>query len=390
MDRLLKRFDAVQDADLMLCEKRGFAYQRNMAAGRVEYDADYFKKVEAYDGTPIAKAVNAGRCELVARHLEAPAAVLDWGAGSGAFLRDAAAAGYSVKGYDLNLQALQRLTDRGLLSKDPYLFDAVTLWDTIEHMEQPEAVLKSIRKGAHLFASVPVFEDLRKIRESKHYRPGEHLYYWTAKGFADWLGLYGFRLLEQSDHETIAGRDSIGAFAFRRDLPDYFDHISAYKEIHSTRHYGNSAAEEYLDVVAQVVKERKPHSILDYGCGRSDLAAHFWRDGERTIARYDPAIGKYKLIPEGKFDIVFCCDVMEHIPMSAVDRVLAEVHDKSATALFAISTLLARAKLPDGRNAHVTILTKSEWTRWVASVFGAVKTLPAKHDHELILLAGAA
>jgi SAM-dependent methyltransferase len=188
MDRLIKRFDAVADNDLMLCEARGIAYQKYMNQGRVEYDAEYFKKVEAYDGSPIARAVNAGRCELLLRHLAAGASVLDWGAGSGAFIRDAAAAGFAVKGYDVNPQALHRLTTGGLVAKDPYEFDAVTLWDTIEHMEQAESVLRAVRKGAHLFVSVPVFEDLRRIRESKHYRPGEHLYYWTPGGFVQWMG----------------------------------------------------------------------------------------------------------------------------------------------------------------------------------------------------------
>jgi len=389
MDKLVKRWDAEQDGDLKVCEKRGVAYQASMTAGRVEYEAEYLAKVDAYDGSAIAKAVNAGRCELLRRHLGAGASVLDWGAGSGAFIRDASAAGFKAMGYDVNVHSQLRLERQGTLSRDPYIVDAVTLWDTIEHMEQPEAVLKSIKKGAYLFASAPVFDDLRKIRESKHYRPGEHLYYWTPKGFIDWLGLYGFRLLEQSSHETDAGRESIGAFAFKRDLPDYHDHIAAYKEMHSSRHYGDSSTEEYLGIVAEVVKERKPKSILDYGCGRSDLAAHFWRDGERRIARYDPAIGKYKVLPEGQFDLVFACDLMEHVPMAFVDQILAEIRSKGPTALFAISTILARAKLPDGRNAHVTILSKGEWTRWVASVFGPVKALPAKHDHELVLLAGA-
>lgn len=390
MDRIIKRFDAVADGDLKLCEKRGVAYQANINAGRVEYEAEYLAKVDAYDGSEISKAVNAGRCAMLARHLGTTASVLDWGAGSGAFIRVAAAAGFNAKGYDVNVHSQLRLEAQGTLSKDPYLFDAVTLWDTIEHMDQPEVMLRSIRKGALLFASLPIFEDLRKIRESKHYRPGEHLYYWTAQGFIDWLALYGFRMIEMSRHEIDAGRESIGAFAFKRDLPDYHDHIAAYKEIHSSKHYGDSSTEEYLGLVAQVVKERKPKSILDYGCGRSDLAAHFWRDGERRIARYDPAIGKYKVLPEGTFDIVFACDLMEHVPMAFVDQVLSEIRTKSPAALFAISTILARAKLPDGRNAHVTILSKSEWTNWVASVFGPVKVLQAKHDHELVLLTGAA
>ena len=140
----------------------------------------------------------------------------------------------------------------------------------------------------------------------------------------------------------------------------------------------------------KVVQAQKPKSILDYGCGRSDLAAFFWRDGERRIARYDPAISAYKTMPEGKFDLVFCCDVMEHIPMRGVDRVLAEVKDKGAVVLFTISTILARAKLPDGRNAHVTLLTKSEWRRWIGEAFGgALQEFPGKWDHELVLLAGA-
>jgi len=385
---MAKRFDAVQDADLMLCESRGIAYQRDMAAGRQPYGDGYLAKVDAYDGTEIAKAVNLGRCSLLVRHLPAGATVLDVGAGSGAFVRDATAAGFSVKGFEVINQAADRLRKAGAWAEDPHEFDCVTLWDTIEHLEDPHTRLQQVRKGAYLFASVPVFEDLRKIRESRHYRPGEHLYYWTSQGFIGWMALYGFRLLEQSSHETAAGRESIGAFAFRRDLPDYHDHLAAYQEMHSTRHYGSSSAELHLDAVADVVRSLKPKSILDYGCGRSDLAAHFWRDGERRIERYDPAIPRWKDMPKGMFDLVFCCDVLEHIPMSDVDRVLAEVRDRGVTALFTISTKPARAKLPDGRNAHVTLLTRSEWVRWVSEVFGKIEMLPSEWEHELVLLAG--
>lgn len=388
MDRLIKRWDAVQDADLMICARHGVAYQANMAAGRQPYGDDYLAKVDAYDGSAIGKAVNAGRCALLVRHLIAGASVIDIGAGSGAFIRDAAAAGFAVKGYEVINQAVDRLKNVNLYAEDPYEFDAITLWDTIEHLEDPHLRLQQVRKGAFVFVSIPVFVDLNRIRESKHYRPGEHLYYWTSEGFTDWMALYGFRLLEQSAHETAAGRDSIGAYAFKRDLPDYHDHLAAYQVMHSTSHYGSSAAELHLEAVADVVRTLKPKSILDYGCGRSDLAAHFWLDGERRIERYDPAIPTWKSMPAGMFDLILCCDVMEHVPMCGVERVLAEVRDKGTTALFTISTKLARAKLPDGRNAHVTLLTQSEWVRWVSSVFGKIEILPSKWEHELVMLAG--
>lgn len=217
MDSEIARLPATADGDLMLCLGAGVAYQRDMAARRVHYDAGYLAKVDAYEGSAIALAVNAGRCALLRRHLPAGASMLDIGAGSGAFVRAAVAAGFVAKGYDVIAAAAVRLRVAGLYAdRKPSGFDAVTLWDTLEHMEYPGAVLATI--PGFLFVSLPVFSDLRAIRESRHYRPGEHLYYWTAAGLIAWAARYGFQLLEQSAHETEAGRDSIGAFAFRRAL----------------------------------------------------------------------------------------------------------------------------------------------------------------------------
>lgn len=388
MDRLIRRFDAEADNDLMLVEHRGVAYQRDMTKGRMRYGADYLANYDAYARGPISDAINAGRVALLARHAPAGASVLDVGAASGIFVRRAASGGFAARGFDVIPQAVERLREAGLYADDLGAFAAVTMWDSIEHMDQPELALRNVRKGAFLFASVPVFGDLRRIRKSKHYKPGEHLYYWTAQGFIDWMALYGFRLLEVSSHETDAGRESIGAFAFRRDLPDYDDHIRLYADMHASRHYGHSATELHLGAAANIVRAIQPRAILDYGCGRSDLVAHFWRDGERRIARYDPAIPPIRRMPEGGFDLVLACDVMEHIPMASVDRVLGEIKGKGAAAFFTISTKLARAKLPDGRNSHVTLLRHSEWTRWLKDVFQKVEILPESSEHELVMLAG--
>lgn len=387
MDRLIKRFDFIKDGDLAICDARGVAYQRDMGRERVEYGEDYLAKVQAYEGSAIAERVNAGRCELMRRHLPAGARVLDYGAGSGAFMRAAASAGYEMSGFDVIPQTAQWLRESGAFAEDPGGFEALTLWDTVEHIEDPENILKNVPKGGRVFVSVPVFESLRAVRGSKHYRPGEHLYYWTERGFVDWMAAWGFRLLESSAHEVEAGREAIGAFAFVRDLPDFHDHIGLYQRMHSERFYGSSATELHLADAARVVAAVAPRTILDYGCGRSDLLAHFWRDGRRTLAKFDPAIAEFKSMPAGRFDLVLCCDVLEHIPLAGVDRVLAEVKAKGDRVFFTISTKLARAKLPDGRNAHVTLLTRSEWKRWVAEVFGAVTELPSKWEHELVLFA---
>lgn len=388
MDKLIKRWDRLRDGDLCLCEHRGVAYQRDFTAGRIAYDARYLANYDAYAVGPIADALNTGRCAMLARHASAGATVLDVGAASGQFVRQARSCGFAAMGFDVIPEAVKRLRTAGQYADNPGGFDVVTMWDSLEHMDEPEHWLGRVRKGGLLIVAIPVFESLRNVRESKHYKPGEHLVYWAAQGFIEWMALYGFRLIETSAHETDAGRDSIGAFAFCRDLPDYRDHIDAYAQLHEMRHYGDSATELHLETVRKIVSARNPRSILDYGCGRSDLAAHFWRDGYRRIARYDPAIRKYRTMPDGEFDLVLAMDVMEHIPMAYVDRVLTEIREKSAAAVFTISTKLARAKLPDGRNAHCTLLTKAEWTRWIADYFGLVKELPSHSDQELVLLAG--
>src|SRR6185369_7281051 len=116
MDRLIKRFDATPDADLMRCDARGVAYQANMRADRVSYDSAYLAKVEAYEGSDIARAVNTGRCDLLSRHLGA-AKVLDVGAGSGAFVRAALARGFEAMGFEVIPEAAVALQVAGLYSE---------------------------------------------------------------------------------------------------------------------------------------------------------------------------------------------------------------------------------------------------------------------------------
>lgn len=388
MDSLIKRFDAFKDEDLMLCERHGVAYQRNMNRDQIKYDGAYFEHFCSLEGTPIALVLNTGRCALLARHAKTEARVLDVGIGSGAFVSQARVQGFDVYGLDINPHAIAWLKDRDLYAERPEEFDVVTFWDSLEHMEEPEHLLRKIKRGALVLVAVPLVSSIDQVRASKHYKPGEHLYYWTQEGFIEWMSLHGFRLVEQSNHEVEAGRESIGAFAFFNDLPGYREHISAYAEIHSTRHYGASATELHLETVAEIVNSYKPTSILDYGCGRSDLASHFWLDGKRRLARYDPAIPVFKDMPEGRFDLVLCCDVLEHIPMNYVDKVLKQVLSKGSLAFFTISLKLARARLPDGRNAHVTILTKNEWLRWLGTYFGPLKTILRGNADELIVLAG--
>lgn len=387
MDTLIKWFDSDEDKDLMLCRGRGVAYQREMKRQRVKYDDSYWKKVEAYEGTEIAIAINDARCDFVQDVFPGATSLIDVGAGTGDFIRTAVKRGIKAMGFDVMKKSNEALVRMHAYSTNISAFPVVTMWDTIEHMDMPELRLNNIPKNGYLFVSIPIFENLDSVRASKHYRPGEHLYYFTKDGFIQWMKMRSFRLIAVSDHEVRCGRESIVAFAFKKDLPMYHDYIGEYCTMHASRFYGSSAVELHLNRVLDVVKKVRPLSIVDYGCGRSDLASHFWHDGARRIAKYDPAIPLYKTFPAENFDLALCCDVLEHIPANSVQRVLDEVKRLSDTAVFTISTKLARAKLPNGENAHTTLLTRTEWKRWISSVFGAVEEIPTEWDHELFFIA---
>lgn len=210
MDAFMRAI-AELDGDLVICRDKGFAYQHDMSKS-VPYDGDYFDKYVGYEGQEIAKRINAARIGLVNKYAGSRANVLDVGIGSGEFIKSRP----QTRGFDINPKAAAWLKAERLWAESFELFPAVTFWDVIEHIPEPAQYFDRIRGGAFLFTSIPVFADLGRIRESKHYRPNEHYYYWTKQGFIDWLAMHGFKLLEVNDDETKAGRESILSFAFRK------------------------------------------------------------------------------------------------------------------------------------------------------------------------------
>lgn len=383
MDDFIKRYDVRVDRDLAFCERRGIAYQRDMAArcapGVNVAGENYVDHYGAFDGSEIGRKIHMGRIDLVDTHVGQICPVLDIGIGNGEFIRRRP----NTFGVDVNPKALAWLEQWGKRGGAIGDYKAFTFWDVLEHVENPDDYFKQMPLGSFLFTSLPIFDALEEIRSSKHYKPGEHLYYFTARGFVEWMALYRFRLLERRDFETAAGRDHVASFAFVRDLPGRREMIAQYQQLHLPA-YGTSAWLYFKPISAEVLR-RNPASILDYGCGRSDLVAHFWKDGARRIEKYDPAIPQFKRMPVGDFDLVLCCDVMEHILMGDVDRIFKEIRNKSRQAIFTISLRPARALLPNGDNAHVTLLSAAEWLRWIKQVFGNAERITYPDDQVLIV-----
>lgn len=174
------------------------------------YDGDYIDHYQSLAATEMGYELTQARIDMVARHYDGP--LLDVGVGSGQFLEQR---NDPTFGYDINPQAIQWLTERQLFA-DLYTesFRAVSFWDALEHIPDPGAAVD--RAGEWVFVSLPIFDGPEHCLKSRHYKPGEHLWYWTDAGIRTWFEHNGFECIESNEVETDLGRDGIGSYAFRR------------------------------------------------------------------------------------------------------------------------------------------------------------------------------
>jgi hypothetical protein len=176
------------------------------------YDEAYFAKYARYAETEMGRRITAARVDLVNRHAGPGASVCDVGIGCGDFVQ----ARPNTFGSDCNPAGVSWLLERGLLV-DPTreTFDALTFWDSIEHIPDPSPLLTNAREW--VFVSLPVVpNDGPPAASWKHYREDEHCWYWTLSGFLRWMMEHGFVCKERNTVETDLGREDVHSFAFRR------------------------------------------------------------------------------------------------------------------------------------------------------------------------------
>lgn len=184
------------------------AYQVNPKP--FHYGDSYFEMYGALEGNPKAYAINKAKIDTISRYWSGP--VLDIGVGSGEFIKFR----QGTYGTDINPVAVKWLQERGLHSNRFQDFFAFSMWDVIEHLHDPGETFEQMPQGSFLFCSLPIFKDLWDVRSSKHYKPDEHLYYFTHDGFIEWMKIHGFRWLETNTALITAGRESILSFAFSK------------------------------------------------------------------------------------------------------------------------------------------------------------------------------
>jgi 2-polyprenyl-3-methyl-5-hydroxy-6-metoxy-1,4-benzoquinol methylase len=173
--------------------------------------ADYAKESALYLKT------YKKRMKLVSKWLPQSGRILDVGCAAGYFLRVAQQHGHDVHGVELSeaisQAAIQSLgSDRvynGFLDDaveargwQPHSFDLITIWDVIEHVPDPQALLSSILKlikpGGKLLLETQNVESRLANKLGKrwhHYKHDEHLYHFNPQTIDRLLSDCGYKVL---------------------------------------------------------------------------------------------------------------------------------------------------------------------------------------------------
>jgi len=128
-----------------------------------------------------------------------------------------------------------------------------------------------------------------------------------------------------------------------------------------------------------------PHgaTVLDYGCGKGELARAL---DDVEVREYDPAIPGKDDLPEPA-DLVVCVDVLEHVEPDRLYEVLAHIASLARRrALLAVATRAAVKELSDGRNAHLIVHPHTWWEDQLLEHF-RLEYVHVKNRGEFVALA---
>ena len=179
-----------------------------------QYNEEYFNKYVRYEHTSIGHKINAFRRRLVNKYTRGK--ILDIGIGCGTFIKLRG----NCLGYDINPKGRAWLEKKGLYL-DPFLhtdftgIQGLSFFDSLEHIQNPGDIFYWLTDQL-AFVSIPIFKDLDHLLKSKHLRRNEHYYYFTQKGFIDYMASHSFSILELRNDEIKCGREDIYTFVFKK------------------------------------------------------------------------------------------------------------------------------------------------------------------------------
>ena len=168
---------------------------------------DHYRKLE---GTKMCHELNRFRVDLVEQFIgDLP--LLDVGIGCGTFIKERE---HKTYGGDVNPMGILWLKERGLYKTPFEHVDNASYWDVAEHI--PDLAGEVDRVEDYIFMSMPIYDNEAHCLESKHFKPNEHLWYFTEEGLVDFMKYNGFDCEYRCCTESEIGREEVMTFVFLR------------------------------------------------------------------------------------------------------------------------------------------------------------------------------
>lgn len=111
--------------------------------------------------------------------------------------------------------------------------------------------------------------------------------------------------------------------------PNYAEQL---RKEHAGSKWGSTGF-RYSGAALGALIEDRPYlqTAYDYGCGKGSLAKAF---DELEWVEYDPGIPEKSTKQKGRYDLVTCTDVLEHVEPDLLDAVLADLAEATGKVLF--------------------------------------------------------
>ena len=154
-------------------------------------------------------------------------------------------------------------------------------------------------------------------------------------------------------------------------------------EIHTS--WGHGASINKFKHCLHFLEKEECKTIIDYGCGKSNLKDFVEKNYNYEVTEYDIGI-EGKDVLNNKADFIVCVDVLEHIEPECLEDVLKHIHRHATKGVyFSICLVASYGFFKDGSNLH-TIIKNGDW--WYSKVLQYFKfekeTLSTKSHIEFL------
>jgi 2-polyprenyl-3-methyl-5-hydroxy-6-metoxy-1,4-benzoquinol methylase len=171
----------------------------------MKYDINYYEKMlREYSAT--AERICHIRWDWVMT--VNPNTVLDYGCGCGWFRA------WRPKGVQVDSYDIADYPQTGMKFK---MYDVVCFWDVLEHIPDFSKVEPVLALARNSVVTVPIYHGEAMLDKWVHFKPTEHIHYFTDKTLVALFGKYGFDLVRHGDPECPPRKD-VKTFLFSKLL----------------------------------------------------------------------------------------------------------------------------------------------------------------------------